>query len=379
MQIPQDRYSLAALGRYDITNNVELKLSTIFTSNKVPLQLAPTPFFSTVTIDLDNNPFLTPEASTALRENNRGSRFYQAFIGRRMIEAGPRRTESEKQNLHLAADLRGEFSNDWSWDIHGHYSREVLDTEKSGNISISAMQAAVFSGQCNIFGADVFSDTCVNMVARTSFEETVSTQYNLNGTIGGDVDFLQSPKAENPLQILLGAEYREDKFDFRPDGVLGPDVSGFNQELPIDGTRDSYAVFGEFYWPIIENKPAIDELSVMGAVRYSRLAGQGNVLDTSPFPDEINSTKANTKNFTSYNIGAEWQPNSNIKFHANFDKSFRQPSIQELFSANNFGFFGAKTRVLEAGKIYLQLKAFEKSVLLVACLIFFIIPLISRE
>lgn len=325
LQLPQERYTAAAFGRYDINDTTELKVKTIFTSNTVPQELAPTPFFSTVTFDATTNPFLTPAQRTAFTNaaiaGGQDPTAYAVFIGRRMKEVGPRNNAQELSSLQLAADLSGEFGFGWDWDVHTHVSRSSGSIIQTGNVSISAMQAAVQSGQCDIFGEGAFTQECADQVSRTGAIQGVSKQSNIVATTTGDLAAIQSPMADNPMQAVLGVEYREDEFDFRPDSVLGPDVSGFNQSLPIAGVTDSYEAFAEMYWPLVEGAEFAEEFSLNGAYRYTEHSLSGG--------------------FSSYAGGAEWAPTSDIRFRGQYQRAVRAPNVVELFSPQVNGFPGA--------------------------------------
>lgn len=54
LQLPQESFTAATFGHCDITDTVELKVKAVFTSNQVPQELAPSPFFSTVTNPYNN-------------------------------------------------------------------------------------------------------------------------------------------------------------------------------------------------------------------------------------------------------------------------------------------------------------------------------------
>ena len=247
---------------------------------------------------------------------------YQVFIGRRMLEVGPRTADQELQSMQISGDLGGEFGFGWDWDIHAHLSRASGSFIQTGNVSISAFQAAVFSGTCNIFGEGNFSQACAGMVSRTGAIQSVSEQRNIVATTGGAIEAFKSPMAEEPMQVVLGIEYKEDEFDFRPDSVLGPDVSGFNQSLPVDGVSDSYEAFGEVFWPLVEGAAFADELSLNGAYRYTDHNAVGG--------------------FSSYAMGVEWAPSSQIRLRGQYQRAVRAPNVTELFAPQTNGFPGAQ-------------------------------------
>ncbi len=329
LQLPQERYSLAAFGKYDITDTVTAKLKGIFTSNTVPQELAPTPFFNTVTINTETNPFLNDTARAALEATNGGPGLFPVFIGRRMLEIGPRRNDQELQSMQISGDLSGQWSDEWDWDMHAHIARSSGAIVQTGNVSISAFRDVVLNGTCNIFGQGNFSQECVEMVARTGASQQISEQRSFVASSDGPVNGIMSPMAENPLQIVGGVEYRQEDFDFRPDSVLGPDVSGFNQSLPVKGDFNSYEVFGEAFLPLIEGAAFAEELSLNGAYRYSDYSTIGGV--------------------SSYAVGVEWAPVSDIRFRGQIQRSVRAPNVQELFAPQTNGFPGATDPCAQAG------------------------------
>lgn len=318
LQLPQERYSLAAFGTYDITDTVTAKVKGIFTSNTVPQELAPTPFFSSVTIDTNTNPFLNDTARAALAAEAGDDGLLPVFIGRRMLEIGPRTNDQELQSFQVSGDLSGQWSEDWDWDVHAHLSRSSGAIVQTGNVSISAFQEVVLNGECNIFGAGNFSQDCVDAVARTGAATQVSEQRSFVATTDGPVNAVVSPMAENPLSLVGGVEYRQEDFDFRPDSVLGPDVSGFNQSLPVQGDFNTYEVFGEAYLPLVEGAAFAEELSLNGAYRYSDYSTVGGV--------------------SSYAVGLEWAPISDLRIRGQIQRSVRAPNVQELFAPQTNGF-----------------------------------------
>ncbi|MGJ8562092.1 MAG: TonB-dependent receptor domain-containing protein [Alphaproteobacteria bacterium] len=333
LQLPQERYTMAAFAKYDITDTVTAKIRGIFTSNNVPVELAPTPTFTSVTIDVATNPYLSAAQRAAFTDaaiaGGQSPNAYAIYIGRRMTEIGPRNSNQELDSYQLSGDLSGQWSEEWDWDLHAHINRVNGVQIQTGNVSISAFQTVVGDGTCNIFGQGNFTDACVTAVARTGIIQNTSEQRNMVFTTDGPVNALQSPMAENPLQLVLGAEYREERFDLRPDSVLGPDVSGFNQSLPISGRFDSYEVFGEVYMPIVEGASFAEELSVNGAFRYADYSTVGGI--------------------SSYAIGAEWAPVSDIRFRGQIQRAVRAPNVVELFSPLTNGFPGAQDPCAQQG------------------------------
>ena len=70
IQLPQERYQITSMGHYDITDTVEVFGMAMFTSSKVPQQLAPTPIFQVSGFTIDGNPFLSGLSQSVLSGNN---------------------------------------------------------------------------------------------------------------------------------------------------------------------------------------------------------------------------------------------------------------------------------------------------------------------
>ncbi len=330
LQLPQERYNAAGFVTYDITDDITFKGRTVFSSNVVAQELAPTPFFNVVTIgpgsggvDQAVRDLIT--SAGGFTDNNSNGVFdgtdtYGVFIGRRMREVGPRNASSKRESLQLAGSLEGTWLNDWDWNIFGSFSKTAAAEIQTGNVSISAMQDAVLNQGCNIFGEFNFSDTCVDLVSRTGATILDLEQVNIIAVTDGALG-ITMPAASSPVQFAIGTEYRENFSDFKPDSVLGPDVAGFNQALPIKGRYTVSEIFGELYVPLVEGAAFAEELSLNAAYRYSDYSTVGG-LDT-------------------YAIGAEWAPNSQVRFRTQFQRAARAPNINELFSPQTNGFPGA--------------------------------------
>ena len=70
LQLPQIRYQGTALGHFDVSDKATVYGRFMFTSSKVPQQLAPTPIFQTSTFTLDGNPFITAAAQQSISGND---------------------------------------------------------------------------------------------------------------------------------------------------------------------------------------------------------------------------------------------------------------------------------------------------------------------
>ena len=325
LQLPQERYNLAAFANYQLFDHTELKLRGMFASNVVAQELAPTPIFDTFTISEDN-PTITDDFRTLLEANgefdpNNGEvDEYAFFIGRRMLEVGPRNSTRDQYSTQWAAETITDLGEGFTWTNYAQFARTAGALSQTGNVSRSAFQDAIDQG-CDIFGPNQLSQECVDLVARTGIIRNDFEQSVVGTQLTGDLASVQSPYASAPLAFAAGVEWREEAGDFQPDSVLGPDVAGFNQSAPIKGRFDVIEGFLEVAIPLVSGREYVEDLSLNGAVRVSDYSTVGTL--------------------TTFQVGAAWAPVPDLTFKASFNRAARAPNLAELFSPVVNGFPGA--------------------------------------
>ncbi len=337
LQLPQERYNITTLASYEVNDHVEAYMRGVFSHTVIASQLAPAPTGAIpVTINIDNPAI--PAALLALITSDAGSysggptaniRFH-----RRFEELGTRNSLRTTNGFQILVGARGDLDDQWSYDTFLNFSRSTVSQIQTGNISNSAVQAAVLcdtgptaaASGCtapylDIFGgAGGFSPASAAFVGRTGarFDETEQTQWV--GTLSGDLEGFRSPFAASDVALVLGLEYRELFANSIPDSVLGPDVRGFNASLPVGGRYDVYEAFGEVQLPLITGKPFIESFTLNGAYRYS------------------DYSVANVGGTHTFAAGGEWEVIPGMRFRAQFQRAVRAPNIAELFSAFTNGF-----------------------------------------
>ncbi len=339
LQLPQERYSIFAGGSYEISDNIEAYARGIFASTTVDQQLAPTPVGGTFIINLDN-PNLTAAASDAFLatytfapgahnpsdlDGDGEADDVRVSMNRRFADdvIGNRNALSDTNTFQIKAGVRGDVLEDWNYDVFFQFGRSNNVAAQTGNISFSALQAGILDGSCNVFGVNTLSQDCANSIGKTGTIYTQVEQTQIVGTLGGPIHQFVMPGAEDPVQVSLGVEYREEYANFQPDSVLGPDVRGFNASLPVQGRFDVYEAFFETEIPIIQDVPFIEEFTINGAYRFSSYStGAGNTH--------------------SFAVGGDWVPIEGLRIRSQFQRATRAPNVGELFAAFTNGFPGAQ-------------------------------------
>ncbi|MED5550301.1 MAG: TonB-dependent receptor [Pseudomonadota bacterium] len=339
LQLPQERHMISGFATYEINDHVEMYARGIYSNNVVDSQLAPTPTGTLgMTINLDN-PFLSTQMRDLIAadpNSNNGDGTADIRINRRMQEIGTRNNLRDTNTFQGVFGFRGDLNDNWSYDVFYNYSRSSVAQILGGNISVSAFQEALLcdggptalASGCTAPALDIFngentvSAAAGDYISRTGAQIDVVEATQAVASISGELENMASPMADIAPALVLGVEYRENSASIRPDSVLGPDVRGFNQSLPIEGSFDVYEFFTEVDVPLITNKPGIESLNFTGAFRMSDYSTIGNAQ--------------------TYAAGLGWEPVEDLRFRAQYNRAVRAPNVSDLFSPATNGFPGAQ-------------------------------------
>lgn len=338
LQLPQERWMASGMAHYQVNDSIRMYAEATFVSNKVPQELAPTPAFTTVEINPDS-PFFTSDVRAALatsRTDTNGDGVVDgddnmfAFIGRRMVENGPRQALDTRDAFRLLVGFDGEIGDGWSYDISYSYARVDYFQFLKNDVALSNFLQAVLvtddgtacqdpSGGCvpmNIFGEGNISQEAVDFVKVNATNVTEITTQNLQGIVSGSLgDWTDAGE----VGLALGAEYRKDMSAFTPDTFLATgNVMGFNAGEPTIGGFDTYEVFAEMALPLVSGAPMAENLEATLAARYADYSTAGSVW--------------------SYAGGLSWAPVEDISLRAQYQRAVRAPNVLELFQGASQGF-----------------------------------------
>ncbi|MDT8438715.1 MAG: TonB-dependent receptor [Wenzhouxiangellaceae bacterium] len=329
LRVPQERWTITAMGRYDLSNDIEAYTEASYSYNETTVGFASSFINSTLPIEVDN-PFIGEPLREVFRiidANQAGAAANDGIvplgIQRRLSEVGPRLNRDERDAWRVLGGIRGELGDaggDWftnnSFDLYYSFARSDNTQIQIGNVSLSRFSEGLLSGSgpggqpaVNPFGPNI-SEAGVDFIAVTSSNSDVTELQVAAGTLTTQVTDLPA----GPLGASLGFEWRSSSVDFRPDDLLARgDVAGFNPINATDGEIDVWEVFAEVSVPVLADLPGVELLSLRGAGRYSDydLDRVGGVW--------------------TYFGGVDWEITPELSLGGQFQRAIRAPNVGEAF------------------------------------------------
>lgn len=290
-----------------------------------------------ITVDI-SNPFLTP-ASRATLTSLGVTRF---SLSRASVDLSDQTGRSSTDLYRGVAGLKGDFNvgdHKLFYQVSANYGRTDLTdftqdlnrqnfinavnvtTNGAGQIVCTATptyQAApggapIADPNCqplNLLGLNQASAAAKAYVIQQNVTKSRVEQTVFNANVGGDLFKIFG----NSVPFNVGVEHRVERGSFLPSDF---EQQGLGRSVAIAPTKGSYNVneaFGEVVIPLVSklnNLAFLQKLELFGRGRYVKNSVNGG--------------------FFSWAAGGTFSPVRDIEFRGNFTRSFRAPSIIELY------------------------------------------------
>jgi outer membrane receptor protein involved in Fe transport len=353
-QRAQERWTAGAFLHYDINDSVTAYAETMYARNSSNAQYGPSGAFAFTFFQTScSNPLLTASELSVLcnpatltqNQNLYGGTGNQFTIGigRRDVEGGGRIDEYYSNSIRQVIGLTAKLGDAWTLDAYGqvgisdfgdneqHFlgQQQVLNaldvvTDPATGLPTCASVLNGSDTNCvpwNIWQKGGVNAQQLNYLFVPSTWTTTSKEYIVDASVTGDLGKygIKSPAAASGLQLNVGAEYREEKYDFNPDYIYanGFAEGGNGAQSPIHGEFHVAEGFFEARMPLVDEKPGFYNLSLEAGYRYSSY--------TEGF------------NTNTYKFGVEWAPIQDVRFRGSFNRAVRAPNIGELYGASVIG------------------------------------------
>jgi outer membrane receptor protein involved in Fe transport len=368
-----ERINVNLIGHFEISPAlvpfVEAKYSRTKTSGTGSSGPA---FIQGATLDGDrerirlDNPFLTPQALSVICAQraltlvagvpqNCNNPATQISLRENLLGLGARTEIATRETYRIVGGVRGDFNDDWNYEVSLNYGHLKERTEILGNLDVqrfllgmdAARNPTTGQIQCRsqfdpnaAFGIGIdeslapgsrlandiaacvpinplggqFSDAVRNYTLRNTDAQGRTSQFDALAFVSGDTSqFLNLPGG--PIGFVVGAEYREDNLFYHQDEDVQAGYTFYNSIPTFDAPKSKVKeAFGELRLPILKDRPFFHELEVSAAARVS------------------NYSTGKTGTVWAYNGSAVWSPMSGLRFRGNYGRSVRAPNQSELFA-----------------------------------------------
>ena len=368
-QRPGRRYIAGGFAELELNEMFEPYAEVMFMDDRSVAQIAPSGnFFRTTSINCDSPLLSEQQRSIVCRPGNfvgeipvfdqngalvriegsprpfvdpvTGASYFRGVlrVGRRNVEGGPRQDEIAHRNMRLLGGVRGDLGAALSYDGHVLFGRAKSNGTFTEDLSIARLGRAldvvtgaggepvcrsVLTGEdpdCvpwDVFALGAVSPEAAAYLTQTGSRSGSVTQKVATASVIARLGEwgIRSPWSDEAPALNVGAEYRQDKLDFRPDEVLSSgDLAGFPfPPLPVEGSTKVSELFGEVRVPVIAER-FIHNLSFEAGYRQSW---------------QSNSESSFTTN--SYKLGLDLSPVRAIRLRASYQRAVRAPNVRELF------------------------------------------------
>lgn len=292
------------------------------------------------------NPFLPVALREIMQQNNLNT----ITMTKGGHDLGQRRFENTRDLYQVTAGFKGELPilGNMNYEIyyqHGESRSEILNInrlERRDNIALDA----VLDSDGNIVCRASLPASDPRFVAGVDpLDRSTCVPRNPFGAKGGNsqeaIDFLMVPFVTTAaikqdvfhasaagelfglpagrVGFAAGVEYRRESSRSNPDvGLqLGLGFPGGIPAFPLAGSFDVKEIFGEVLIPVLVDAPLAEELNIEAAVRFADYNTIGKA--------------------TTYKLGGDWRPVSDLRFRSALSRSVRAPNVGELFAPSSTG------------------------------------------
>ena len=403
IQLPQERYQATALAHYELMDGHEAYGRVMYTSSRVPQQLAPTPIFQSGTeFTLDGSPFLTAQAQAALSGNNAGilgvgtrqDRVFAdaagnpatalgaadsgitctncvydsdltdtdprlnigplqdadgdgiadtgtAFLRRRLREVGPRISDDLYTGFQIKGGIRGEIADTtWSYDAYIQEGSVTSSNTQSGNVNRDRFKQALLLDLTDPTGG-----TCADTSANGSTTDCAPINIFGEGNISeAGAAFLRTAVAAIGTfdQTVASVNFSGELFEMSGGAVSA--AFGYEHQSHAADFRPSQdlaagTIAGFNGSPASGGAYRVD--SYYGEL-YMPLLRDMAMAEAVDLELAYRSSDYSTVGTVdSFKVSGSWAFNEQVRLRAGFNTAVRAPNIGELFSPQGEGFPGS--------------------------------------
>ena len=318
LYVPAERINVLAVAHYDVTEGVTVFGEASYARSKSRGALIKPFTLGDVTIQPDNA--YLPASVAAL---NTPFSLFRTFE-----EIPPITSISVSKNMRFVGGLKGEFGNNWSWEVSGQYGQTNFSNDQTNNLlpgklvlaadavfdpsqnrvvcraNLAGANGAPGCEPLNLFGAGSPSQAALNYIVGTGTSDTRIRQTVFAGNIGGEL----FQGWAGPILATVGVEHRRETLDRHVNAENANGDFLIVNAQPLTGKFNVTEGFGEIAVPILDGAQKLD---FNAAARYTHYSTVGNVV--------------------TWKTGLTFNPIQAIRLRGTISRDIRAPSIGETF------------------------------------------------
>jgi iron complex outermembrane recepter protein len=352
-QRPNERWTAGGFLNYDISPHLSPYAEVSFTRNTSDAQIAPSGSFGVFAFIPCNDPLLTAQEQSTIcspanlaAQGNPNPAGLTISVLRRNAEGGGRVASFDSNSFRTVAGIKGDIGEAWRFDVSGQRG-----TLTGSNQNLNYLSNANIANALDVVPGPGGAPTCQSVISGTDpacvpwniwvpggvtaaatkylsiplLVEGDVTEQVVSGSLTGDIGKygVKLPSADQGLQFNIGAEWRSEAADFRPDleSQLGNAAGSGGPTVPVSGNFHVKEVFTEVRMPLADHVAAADSLALEGGYRYS---------------DYSLGFHTNT-----YKLGLEWAPVRDLRARGSYQRAVRAPNIGELYTPQSVALDGS--------------------------------------
>lgn len=313
------------------------------------------------TVNVNTGAALTP-AQLAAQQAAIAAGTFRFSLRRNWVDFGIRDEEITRETYRAVIGARGDFNDDWNYEVFVNYGEHKEKNLIKGNVNIQRYLLGIDTARdvngnivcrsklpgndplsyvygtplsagddprlaadvaacvpINPFGEGSVTEAARNYVLVDSLATGKITQLNIGGFVAGDTsEFFNLPGG--PVAFSVGAEYRRETLDYDLDDLTQEGYAFYNAIPAFDSPSfEVKEVYGEIQLPMLRDTPFFHELTLRANGRISDYKGATG---------------------TTYTYGGEimWKPIEDIGVRATYARSVRAPNLADLYSAQGQNF-----------------------------------------
>jgi outer membrane receptor protein involved in Fe transport len=357
LAVPVKRYTFAAVGHYDVTDNISMFFEGTYNKTQSSRIIEPFALSSDGTTGIYpasgvmpiENYIIAPDGTTTIAVNpivpgaiaaqatdTDGDGLRDIGFTRRLSEFGTRNGQTTRDFLRFVVGFEGTLGERFNWDLSYNYGQVTENQVSNGQVNVTnfrnalaamtdvndvngnglttdvvCVSAEARANGCvpiNIFGKGAITQDAIQYIAAQQSLQTDIKQQVVQGNISGSLFELPG----GPLGVALGFEYRKEESLEDNDALTNQGLNAGNKLPDTSGQFDVLEAYAEVKLPILRDKPFFQLLEVGGAFRVADYSTVGTIY--------------------SYSAQGTWEPFDGLRFRGTWARAVRAPNIGELYS-----------------------------------------------